>query len=400
MSAFEIREIDDNDLDAYFDIRSQAFGRPEADRISWTTRVRDDAFAVGAFDGGRLVGGARVLPAAQWTVGRSVPMGGVAGVVVRPEDRGRGVCRTLMEHALQWMRDHEISVSTLHPASTRVYRSGGWEIAGGQGGFRVPSRSLAAIRFGSDLEVGRLTAQDWPAVRSCYEQVAPSHHGYVDRSETFWAMREPAADAHGAFTYGVRDRSDPGQLLGYIRYRQALGRDGWGYELTVDECIGRDLATTATLWRFIGANSMQVEHTEVAIPHEDELLLLLDEQDLRPGLFNRWMHRIVDLPNAISRRGFLVDANGEIALQIQDPWAGGTGGTWTITVVDGVGMARPSPGVEPEVALDIGALSALYIGRFSAASLVGAGRATGDQAAVERLGRLLAAPNPVMADDF
>ena len=185
MSGFDIREIDDDDLDAYFDIRSQAFGRPEADRIGWTTQVRDDAFVVGAFDGGRLVGGARVLSAAQWTVGRSVPMGGIAGVVVRPEDRGRGVCRTLLEHTLQWMRDHDIAVSTLHPASTRVYRSGGWEIAGDQGVFRVPSRSLAAIRFGTDLDVVRLSAADWPGVRACYEQVAPARdfgaHGEVSR---------------------------------------------------------------------------------------------------------------------------------------------------------------------------------------------------------------------------
>ena len=400
MSEFEIREIEDDDLDDYFDIRSQAFGRPEADRIDWTTRVKGDAFVVGAFDGARRVGGAWVLPAAQWTAGRSVPMGGIGGVVVRPEDRGRGVCRTLLEHTLQWMRDHEIAVSTLHPASTRVYRSGGWEIAGDQGVFRVPSRSLATIRFGTDLEVERLSATDWPAVRTCYEQVAPARHGYVDRSELFWEMRERGTGDHGAFTYGMRDPNASDQLLGYVRYRQQLSRRGWGYELTVDECIGRDLATTATMWRFIGANSMQVEHTDVAIPHEDELLLLLDEQDLRPRLLNRWMHRIVDLPGAFAGRGFSPDVNGEISVQIHDPWTDGTSGIWTITVADGVGAARSNPGVAPEVALDVGALSALYIGRFSAVSLFGAGRATGDGAAVERLGRLLRAPIPVMADDF
>ena len=406
-AAFEIREVDDGDLDAYYDIRSQAFGRPETERAGWRDRVQrdQDAMRLGAYTGGELVGGLRVLPGGQWLNGRSVPMAGLAAVVVRPEARGQGVARSLEFAALDWMRTRGIAVSTLHPASTRVYRSGGWEIAGTQETVRVNSRSLAAVRAHSgalaESVVVRLGRDDWPAARVCYARTAALRHGMVDRSESFWALREPVADGSNRYMYGVR--SDRG-LDGFVRYEQVPGTDGWGYRLVVDDFVAESSVVAGALWRFLGAHAMQVPHLEVSHACTDSLLLFLDEQDLSVEYTNRWMFRIVDVAGAIGGRGYPGVGNGSVSVKIRDPWPNGCSGTWTLTVEDGQGSGVAAPAsaanVGDAVETDVGALSALMIGRFSTTTLRSAGRMQGSDEAVDTLGRLLHSPPPVLDDDF
>ena len=406
-AAFEIREVDDGDLDAYYDIRSQAFGRPETERAGWRDRVQrdQDAMRLGAYIAGELVGGLRVLPGGQWLNGRSVPMAGLAAVVVRPEARGQGVARGLEFAALDWMRARGIAVSTLHPASTRVYRSGGWEIAGTQETVRVNSPSLAAVRTPSDALAGpavvRLGRDDWPAARDCYSRRAALRHGMVDRSESFWALREPVDDGSTWFTYGVR--GDRG-LDGFVRYVQVPGTAGWGYRLVVDDFVAESSAVAGALWQFLGAHAMQVPHLEVSHACTDSLLLFLDEQDLSVKNTNRWMFRIVDVAGAIGGRGYPGVGNGSVSVHIRDPWPNGCSGTWTLTVENGQGSAGAAPpsagGVGNAVVTDIGALSALMIGRFSTTTLRDAGRMQGSDDAVDTLGRLLHSPPPVLDDDF
>ena len=392
----EVREVGDDDLDAYYAVRAQAFGRPESERTPWRDRVAADPAAarLGAYVGAKLVGGLRVLPGGQWMTGRRVSMGGVAAVVVAPEVRGRGVARALLFHGLGWMKERELAVSALHPATTRVYRSTGWEIAGDQENVAVPPRSLAAIRRGETLPVERVERDDWPELRECYARSARRRHGFVDRSESFWMLREPAADADSWFTYAVWGND---RISGYVRYQQQP-ESGWGYQLRVDDFVADDLDSAASLWRFLGGHGMQVQRVEVPGPAVDQLALLLDEQDLSTLAVNRWMHRIVDVPAAFEQRGYPSSISGSVSLTVSDPWPEGAGGTWAITVDDGAGSAATA--LKASITTDIGALSALNIGRFSVATLAAAGRIHGPEHELVRLGNLLAAPIPQLTDDF
>lgn len=392
----EVRDLAEEDLDAYFAIRAQAFGRPRSERAAWRERVMADrdAARLGAYVGPKLVGALRVLPGGQWMSGHRVSMGGVAGVVVAPEVRGRGVARALLFGGLEWMRERELAVSALHPASTRVYRGAGWEVAGDQESVAVRARSLAAIRIGETRAVEPAERDDWPELRECYARSARSRHGFVDRSESFWLLREPPEAADGWFTYAVRGADG---VSGYVRYEQQP-TEGWGYRLRVDDFVADDLDSAASLWRFLGGHGMQVEHIEVPGPAVDQLLLLLDEQDLATLAVNRWMHRIVDLPAAFAQRGYSPNASGSVAVAVTDPWPLGTSGSWMITVGDGYGAAAPA--ASASITLDIGALSAVTIGRFSVGALAAAGRIDGPDDEVARLGDLLAAPTPQLTDDF
>ena len=66
----------------------------------------------------------------------------------------------------------------------------------------------------------------------------------------------------------------------------------------------------------------------------------------------------------------------------------------------GNGSAVPAEDGTVEVTLDIGALSALAVGGTTTGLLRNAGRVSGEDEAVARLGGLLQAPTPFITDEF
>jgi len=220
-------------------------------------------------------------------------------------------------------------------------------------------------------------------------------HGAVDRSPSFWWLHEHGDTQDGAFVYGVRTGDG---LSGYVAYTQTPDARSWGYTLRVDDAAALDRETAIALWRFIGGHSMQVERTTLHLSTLPGLLFLLDEQDATLDLENRWMHRIVDLPAAIAARGLPAGLTASVDIGVSDPV--GTDQTWTLSAAEGVGSATPTATGDPEVRTDIGALSALSIGGATVGLLRAAGRIDGREDALRRLASILAAPTPVMTDDF
>jgi predicted acetyltransferase len=396
---FAVRRLETDDLDQYFDVRSQAFGLPGSARDEWKEHAAGAPGVVGfgGFRSGRLLGALRVIPGGQFVHGRSVPMGGIAGVVVRPEARGEGVARSLLAHAIGWMRERGIAVSSLHPASTRAYRSAGWELAGRAGWSTLPTRSLSGIRGDAAGPVEPLDPTGGREVQACYAAYAPSVPGAVDRSPGFWWLHKIGGRRDGAFLYGVRT---DGALSGYIAYTQTQDEGAWGYSLRVDDVVAHDRASAVALWRFVGGHSMQVERVSVPTAALPALSLVLDEQDPVTDLENHWMHRIVDVPDAIAARGYPVGLAGSVVARITDPLAPTTAPVWRVCVADGNGAVEPAGDEHAEITVDVGALSALAIGGTTVGLLRHAGRIDGDAGAMARLGGLLQTPTPIITDEF
>ena len=59
----------------------------------------------------------------QWWNGRAVPMAGVAGVMVAPEERGRGVGRALMTALLEVIAARGYPLSVLFPSTLPTRRA-------------------------------------------------------------------------------------------------------------------------------------------------------------------------------------------------------------------------------------------------------------------------------------
>ena len=149
----------DDDLDAQADLSERAFGTmSESVRVRWREIIAPviaEGRVLGAFDGDRAVGGALFHDMRQWWLGRAVPMAGVAGVRVSPEDRGRGIGRRLMVRLLDEVADRGYPLSMLYPATMRLYRPLGWELAGSRYRAVMPSRTLRSLIAADIASPGR-----------------------------------------------------------------------------------------------------------------------------------------------------------------------------------------------------------------------------------------------------
>jgi predicted acetyltransferase len=390
----ELRTPTREDIDAIFDVRAQAFAVKESDRERWTNLV-DPAGMVTAFLGTEVIGSLNVIGIGQWFGGRALPMGGVATVVVRPEHRGEGIAARLLEASLERMRDRGLIVSTLNPATTRVYRSAGWEIAGDLARCRIPTRSLERLPRGESERLRRLGREDWPLVQVCYDAVAATQPGWVDRNEWWWGTLADEVFEDQSFLYGID--GDDGQLAGYIQFSQEPA-DG-GYHIAVEELVARDAGAAVTMWRMLGTHAMQVESVTLNRGPVEPLLLALPEQDVREVSNTRWMHRVVDAPAAIAGRGFPPSVSAEVHLDISDRLAHWNEGRWILRVEGGRGELVS--GGAGDVQMAINGFSAMTTGYAAATVLAEAGALHhGSPADHSALDAIFSGPRPTMVDEF
>jgi len=388
------------DLDAVFDVRAQAFGIGETDRVRFVQDTPTEGLFVVDAPGVGIVGALRVLPMGQYLGGRRVPMGGVATVVVRPEWRGRGVAARMIDTALAHMRSEGLAVSVLHPATLRPYRRAGWELAGERPRARVPTRALAALTPGEPDRLRRLGRGDIGAIRACYDRVAAGRHGWVDRSEELWRAAEAATFSDLAYAYGVE--GDDGTLSGFCRFRlvgHGAGHDRPGHRLVLDDLVAADATAELTLWAFLGGHGMQVGAVEVEGPDTDALALVLGEQDVRHAASLRWMARVVDVPGALGRRGYPAGVRTDLHLHVTDPEAAWNDGPWILTVEEGRGSVRR--GGTGALRLGARGLAAAAVGATPAVTLRRAGLLHGGGPdAWSRFDAVFAGPPATMPDHF
>src|ERR1700727_2518924 len=136
-------------MEAQLDLGQRAFGIYSAgQRAGWSyvagLRAGQGLF-IGAFVGGVPAGAAMIHDLRQWWLGGAIPCAGVGSVKVAPEYRGGGIGRRLMTALLDAIAERGYPLSALYPATMPIYRSLGWELAGGRYMATVPARSLRTL---------------------------------------------------------------------------------------------------------------------------------------------------------------------------------------------------------------------------------------------------------------
>src|SRR5215470_8120843 len=263
---------------------------------------------VGAFDGTRLVGSARYHLMRQWWLGRSMPMAGIAGVKVAPEERGRGIGTAMMARMLRDVADRGYPVSVLYPATAPLYRSFGWEIAGGKYETVVPARSLATL-IGPDESappgpstssaagpatspstptVRRATPDDGAAIVAVKSLVHDTLRHCGPNTREPWELRDWLADPEH-FAYLADD--------GFLSYRWARQAD----EVDVEELIAASAAT------------------------------------------------------AVAARGYPASVSVSVPIDLADPVLPVNAGRWRLEVADGKGSLKRDDGGTAAAALRLGA---------------------------------------------
>ena len=344
MPALEIRDLTVDDLDDVLAVRTRAFGGARADAREREQALMEARRSLGVVSDGRVVAAARILPMRQFWGGRLVPMSGIGGVAVAPEQRGRGVGSLLMRAVVGQARELGDAVSALYPATVPVYRRLGWEYVGAQHRVSIPTEALRGLRADA-AEVVPATAADVSVVLAAVRAVHQRDGASGPLAHTEDETRHLLDDAD-VFSYRCDD--------GFCSY-------GWdGDDLLVSELTAGSTASARALWSVVGSGSSTAETVHAYVSPRDPLPLLLDAPVKTEAQAERWMLRLLDVGAAIAARGFPAGIGCEVALTVEDAQLPDNAGDWLLKVEAGRGelVAGGSGGVR----LDARGIAAMYAG--------------------------------------
>nr|WP_239062128.1 GNAT family N-acetyltransferase [Streptomyces sp. SID13031] len=349
-------------------VRSRSFGLLEpARREAWIADAQtfiDDGRMLGVVDGDELIASARYWPFQQWWGGRKVPMAGVAGVVVAPEYRGRGVGSKLMRGVLARAVEQGYPLSGLYPATTVIYRHLGYEFGGGRFRCTFPAADLRSLG-GKDVTVRRAGSADAKRFLELADQL---HSSARISGPLVWPEAKVAEwlGEDNSFCYLADD--------GFVVY-------GWeGDMLRVEELVAGSEATARALWSVVGSGSSISTDVDAYLSPDDPAHLLVDQEADKQRVVQQWMLRLLDAPAAIAARGFGPGVSLEVDLELDDSELAANTGRWHLSVSGGSGALTPSTSSGDALRLGSRGLTALYSGT-PLASVRKAGLASGGAAA-------------------
>ncbi len=393
----ELRTLRKDDLEQAWELDRDAFHVPAEHRDRFLA-FTDPERHLGFFDAGRLVALTGMHAFGQFFGGRAVPMGGLCSVSVAPDRRGQGLARRLVSAAIQVMHERRESISSLFPATTRLYRDLGWEVAGSTLWRKVLPRRLLSLPRPETGRVRPIGHGDRAVLFSRYAAFAREVNGALERPERWWERLFASWEGRSVFVA----ENAAGEIEGYVVYRQLDGPFsalGGPFGLAVEELVATTRDASLSLWRLLGSWATQVEQLVYRGAAEDALLLLLPEQDIQVVAEIRWMTRVVDAVGAVEARGFAPGLALEVPLELRDEHLQSNTGRFVLRVAEGRGRLEHGGAGGP--VLDVGAFSALYTGWATCAALARAGRLRGGSAS-ERgaLDAAFAGPTPWLLEEF
>jgi predicted acetyltransferase len=350
VATMQTRTLDPDDLERGLEIRNRSLGvlpaeAREAYKASMLKAIEARTM-IGAYEGDLLVGRALIWPFQQWWGGRDVAMAGVAGVVVAPEHRGRGVGLALMDAMIARGRELGFVLSALYPATVSLYRQRGYEIAGAQYRFSFEARLLRDLRGGSAAirEAGPGDAEQIIAMtREHYARGGDNG----PKEDLLDDLRDELAEP-GIFAY-LADG-------GFVQY-------GWdGSDLTVYRLIAADPDTARALWAVVGSGSSIAKTVHAYLSPDDPVVHLLGDGVMRDVQVYRWMLRCLDAVAAIEGRGFPTGVEADVAVILDDAHVPANGVSGRLQVTGGKGSLVAGSAEPAAVRLSANALAALYAG--------------------------------------
>jgi predicted acetyltransferase len=344
------------DRDATFEIMRRAFNAPRERRERWLDMSPDELLWGLYDDDGTVVASAKVHDWTQWWGGRSVRLAAVSGVGVDPTFRGRGHASRLFGELLPALRDEGCALSGLMPASTSLYRKLGYEVAAPWSQHAMPTRALHGLPRAPGVRVRAATPEDVPAIAAHEERAGAASQGWLNPGSTWWSSFAKHEYDSG-FGYVAVD--DAGSIIGDMWFRQK-DHPQWGYTVEVVGFSADDVDVLCALWHTVASSSTMSPQVIVTAPMDDALHLLLPEQDFNTVKELRYMLRILDVPAAVSARGYPAGLTASVDLEVRDPIVPVNDGRWRVSVEGGKGVAER--GGDGTFVLGVGALASLYSG--------------------------------------
>jgi predicted acetyltransferase len=340
--------------------------------------------SLGLFDGERVAATAGIYSLEMSVPGAVVPTAGITWVTVSPTHRRQGVLTAMMRRQLTEVHDQEREpVAALWAAESSIYGRFGYAPATWRGGWQGPTERLR-LRPDVDCGTGTVRVVDVEDFRGSaagvYDSVRRFVPGNLARDGRWWdrRLRDDPEQRNGATArqHLLHTEAD-GTVTGYATYRV---KGSWtdtsepDATLTVDEVRALTPAAYAALWRFLLSVDL-VRTVRAPLASADDPLrhLLADQRALHSTPVDALWVRLVDVGRALSARRY--PARIDLVLEVRDRFCDWNDGRWHVWGHP-AGAYCDRTDRDPDLVLDVEALSAAYLGGVSLATLQGAGRVT------------------------
>jgi predicted acetyltransferase len=338
--------------------------------------------------GERVVAAIGVIPFGHWFGGRVVAAGGVTAVGVAPDQRGSGVGLWMLRRTLEEQRAMGVPIATLYPATTAFYRRAGFERAAQRIIYELPLAALAVRDY--TLEATPVEPTQYDLLRELYARQAARSSAFIDRPDFMWTgLLKPESKPSYKFVV-TRD----GAPEGYVIFNHA----SWGEALQVRDIVALTPEAGRRILALLADHRSVIETARLLGAPHDPLLFLLPEQSQKVHRTLDLMLRILDVPSALTARGYTPAARGELHFEVEDEVLPENGGRFVLSVADGAG--RVERGGRGRIRLHIRDLAALYSGYFTPLELRQTSAIIAPEEDLALAGQLFAGPRPWLPDMF
>lgn len=339
--------------------------------------------------GNKVLGGLGIYPMGQWFGGQRIPMHGIAGVGIAPEYRGTGAALALLTDTLKNLHQQRVPLATLYASTSHLYRRVGFEQAGTYCQYRLPAQSL--VPHDRNLPITAIDPSELGVLAQLYQQRAQQTNGNLDRHPAIW--EQMLQDETSIYSYLIGEASEP---EGYVVFTHEA--NSGSYDINILDWVWLTPEAGQRLWTFLADHRSLAGNISWYGPPIDPIQLFLAEQTYQILKTERWLLRIVDLPQALTLRGYPPAIEAELHLQVEDPQLPANSGRFVLQVSQGQGLVRS--GGRGDLNLSIRGLAPLYTSLLTAQALKNLGVLDGSVEVVALATVLFSGPQPWLSDHF
>ncbi|MGO4187571.1 GNAT family N-acetyltransferase [Pseudarthrobacter sp. TAF60_1] len=299
----------------------------------------------------------------------------VTAVTVRTSHRRRGLLRRMMSEDLALAKAEGVAMAALTASEGSIYGRFGYGVATFERTVKVDTTARFRLNHqpvGSvDVAEPKVLLDVAPEVFDRVHRLTP---GSIGRQEWYRQLASGSIARDGKEDPAVKvalHYGPDGSVDGYVSYK-FLGWDTEPHTMHVVDLVAATHGAYLELWQFLAAIDLVERITWEEAPLDDPLTFALadprciDSSDSRDML---WL-RILDVVQALEARHYPV--NGRLVLEVLDP-LGLTAGTFALGASGGEAAVERVDS-DPDLTLDVSALSSIFLGAVCPVTLTAAGR--------------------------
>ncbi|MGO2745841.1 GNAT family N-acetyltransferase [Microbacterium sp.] len=374
----------DSDADTKAFLRADARGFLDPDPGDEAIAVDRDGIRdrrnVGVFESDAAEGDLPVATVNSWVSPLTVPGGeidmwAISSVTVSGTHRRRGIARALLEGELRAAASAGVPIAGLTVSEATIYGRYGFASAVPVAKMTVDTRRAG---WAAEAPAGRLEYVEKDALKSALAEVhdveRTQRAGQIGGWELRWSRMAgiTQGNPNAAKVRGIRYLDEHGNVRGVIVYSLNEIPGAFRFEMSISKLSAVTSDALTALWGFALQHDLVDKITADLRPIDDPLpWLVKDRRGVEVTVHDHGWLRILNVPEVLGARTYRAPL--DLVLHVEDP-LGFTAGSWRLSIADGRATVVPSDAETADVTLDIGTLSALYAGGYSATQLLAAGR--------------------------